>query len=72
MWFRFGSVSVSSTVFAIGPGSCSVSVPAVPGRFRFASVFGTFCSDICFFSGVGTANTDCFPQEVYCFPQEVS
>ena len=62
-------------VFAIGPvrfmfgfGSCgswSISV-------RFGSVFGTFCIDICFFSGVGKANTDCFPQEVYCFPQEVS
>jgi hypothetical protein len=51
-----------------GFGSCgfwSISV-------RFGSVFGTFCIDICFFSGVGKANTDCFPQEVYCFPQEVS
>ena len=46
-------------------GSWSISV-------RFGSVFGTFCIDICFFSGVGKANTDCFPQEVYCFPQEVS
>ena len=38
-------------------GSWSISV-------RFGSVFGTFCIDICFFSGVGKANTDCFPQEV--------
>ena len=28
-------------------------------------MFATFCIDICFFSGVGKANTDCFPQEVY-------
>ena len=71
----FGSVRFRFLVFAIGPvrfmfgfGSCgswSISV-------RFGSVFGTFCIDICFFSGVGKANTDCFPQEVYCFPQEVS
>ena len=46
-------------------GSWSISV-------RFGSVFGTFYIDICFFSGAGKANTDCFLQEVYCFPQEVS
>ena len=67
-WFRFGSVRFRFLVFGIGPvrflfgfGSCgswSISV-------RFGSVFGTFCIDICFFSGVGKANTDCFPQEVY-------
>ena len=48
-----------------GSGSWSISV-------QFGSVFGTFCIDNCFFSGIGKANTDCFPQEVYCFPQEVS
>ena len=63
----FGSVRFRFLVFAIGPvrfmfgfGSCgswSISV-------RFGSVFGTFCIDICFFSGVGKANTDCFPQLV--------
>ena len=67
-WFRFGSVRFRFLVFGIGPvrflfgfGSCgswSISV-------RFGSVFGTFCIDICFFSGVGKANTDCFLQEVY-------
>ena len=71
----FGSVQFRFLVFAIGPvrfmfgfGSCgswSISV-------RFGSVFGTFYIDICFFSGAGKANTDCFLQEVYCFPQEVS
>ena len=47
-WFRFGSVLVSSICYRPGFGSCSVSVPAVPGRLRFGSVFGTFCIDICF------------------------
>jgi len=42
-------------------GSWSISV-------RFGSVFGTFCIDICFFSGVRKANTDCFPQEVLLLP----
>jgi hypothetical protein len=31
---------------------------------RLGLVFGRLCIDICFFSGVGKANTDCFPQEV--------
>ena len=58
VWFWFG--------FGFGScGSWSISV-------WFRSVFGTFCIDICFFPGVGKANTDCFPQEVYCFPQKVS
>ena len=47
---RFGSASEARF------GSCSVSVLAVPGRFRFGSVFGIYYVDICFFSGAGKAN----------------
>ena len=75
VWFRFGSVRFRFLVFCYRPGSVHVRF-----RFRrflvdfvrFGSVFGTFYIDICFFSGAGKANTDCFLQEVYCFPQEVS
>ena len=67
--FRFLVFAIGPVLFMFGFGSCgSWSILVL-----FASVFGTFCIDICFFfSGVGKANTDCFPQEVYCFPQVVS
>jgi hypothetical protein len=68
VWFRFLVFAIAPVRFMFGFGSCgswSISV-------WFGSVFGTFCIDICFFSGVGKANPDCFPQEVYCFSQEVS
>ena len=70
---RFGSVSVSSICYR--PGSVHVRFRFLRFLVRFGSVFGTFYIDICFFSGAGKANTDCFLQEVYlvyCFPQEVS
>ena len=63
-WFRFGSVLVSSICYR--PGSVHV-------RFRFLRFLVDFGSVRClehsalifaFFSGVGKANTDCFPQEV--------
>ena len=46
-------------------GSWSISV-----RFGVWNILQWYF--LFFFSGVGKANTDCFPQEVYCFPQEVS
>ena len=52
VWFRFGSFSVSSICYYRPRfGSCSVSVPAVPGRFRFGSVYWNILHWYVYFSG---------------------